>query len=56
MNDDFDLFTGENCKKYSHENGLCNANLGEVDNSTIERVGHWSGRGLLKLNPYSVLI
>jgi hypothetical protein len=45
MNDDFDPSTGENYKKYAHGNG------GEVYNSTIGRIGHWSGRGLFKTKP-----
>jgi hypothetical protein len=46
MNDDFDPFTGENCKKICPWKWIVQCLLGEEDSSTIGRIGHQSGRGL----------
>jgi hypothetical protein len=46
MNDGFDPFTGKNCKKIMPMEMDCAMLISEEDNSTIGRIGHWSGRGL----------
>jgi len=45
MNDGFDPITGENCKKICPWKWIVQCLLGEVDNSTIGRIGRWCGRG-----------